>query len=59
MPKFETKSTLFVNFLGRQFKKTIVMFKISTLAFVKNKFLTGTVNFGIWSESGSALFSMP
>ena len=59
MPKLGTKNTLFVNFLSKQFKKTIVMFKISTLAFVKNKFLTGTVNFGIWSESGSALFSMP
>ena len=59
MPKLGTKNTLFVNFLSRQFKKTIVMFKISILAFVKNKFLTGTVNFGIWSECGSALLSMP
>ena len=32
-----------------QYEKTIVMFKISTLEFIKNEFLTNTVNCCIWS----------
>ena len=34
---------------GLEFSKTIVIFEISTLIFVKNEFLTDTVNFDIRS----------
>ena len=34
-------------FLGKNLKKTIVIFEISTFKFVKNGYLTHTVNFGI------------
>ena len=40
---------LYLGFLGKYFKKTIVIFEISTLKFVKNESLTHTVNFGIGS----------
>ena len=60
---------------GLEFQKTIVIFEIGTLEFVKNESLTHTINFGIGSAlskgpgvrffgrsgsgSGSALQSMP
>ena len=49
MPNFGTKSALFGYFCARIFKKTIVIFKISTLKFGKYEFLTHTVNVGISS----------
>ena len=58
MPKFGTKNAfigyywpkmLYLGFLGKYLKKTIVIFEISTLKFVKNESLTHTVNFGIGS----------
>ena len=55
MPKFGTKNTLFGGFFGQNFKKTIVIFQISTLKFVKNECLTHTVNVGI----GSAFSKCP
>ena len=48
MPKFGTKKTLFESFWVRTLK-TIVIFDISTLKFIKNQFLTHAVNFGIRS----------
>ena len=36
-------------YLGWNLQKTIVAFEVSTLEFVKNEFLTHTVNFGIAS----------
>ena len=35
--------------LGEKFKKTVVIFEISTFKFVKNQSLIHTVNFGITS----------
>ena len=35
--------------LDWNFKKTVVIFEISTLEFIKNEFLTNTVNVGIGS----------
>ena len=46
--------------LGQEFKKTIVIFEISILKFVKNESLTDTVNFGIgfaFSEGLGSAFS--
>ena len=43
-----------------EFKKTFVIFEISTLEFVKNKSLTHTVNFGIasaFSQGPGSAFS--
>ena len=48
MPKFGTKSALF-GYFWAGILKTIVIFEIGTLKFVKNKSLTHTVNFGIRS----------
>ena len=45
----------YLGIFGREFLKIIVIFEISTLEFVKNEFLTHTVNFGI----GSAYFQGP
>ena len=36
---------------GLEFLKTIIIFEISTLEFVKSKFITHTKNFGIGSIS--------
>ena len=48
----------YLGILGLRFSKTRVIFEISTLKFVRNEFLTHTVNFGIRSAfsngSGSA-----
>ena len=48
---------------GLEFQKSIVIFEISTLEFVKNESLTYTVNFGIGSAfskgSGSAFSEGP
>ena len=48
--------------LGCTFKKTIVIFEINTLKFLKNKFLTNTVSFGVGSAfsngTGSAFFEL-
>ena len=43
--------------LGLEFSKTIVIFEISTLEFVKNKSLTHTMNFGIKSAFSKGLGS--
>ena len=40
---------------GLEIQKTIVVFVINTLEFVRNEFLTHTVNFGI----GSAFYKSP
>ena len=40
---------LFLGIFGLQFLKTIVIFEISTLEFVKHEPLTNTINFGIGS----------
>ena len=59
MPKFGTKNALFVCFLAG-ILKTIVIFEISTLEFVKNEFLTHTLNFRIgsaFSKSVGSAFS--
>ena len=51
---------LFEIFLGKNFKKTIVIFEISTLKFVKNESLTHTVNFSIglaFSKDSGSTFS--
>ena len=47
MLKLGTESALFGYFWARIKKKTIVSFEISTLKFVKNESLSGTVNFCI------------
>ena len=39
----------YLGIFGLEFKKTIVIFEINTLQFVKNESLTHTVNFGIGS----------
>lgn len=44
--RFEIKVVLF-GYFGLEFQKFFIMFEISTLDFIKNKFLTNTVNFGI------------
>ena len=49
MSKFWTKNVLFGYFGARISKKTIVIFAINTLKFVKNESLTHTMNFGIGS----------
>ena len=46
---------LYLQIFGLEFKKVIVIFKISTLKCVKNESLTHTVNFGI----GYAFFKGP
>ena len=38
---------LYLGTLRLEFKKVIVIVEISTLKFVKNEFLTHTVNFGV------------
>ena len=48
MSKFGSKNVLFRYFWAR-ISKSIVIFEISTLEFVKNESLTHTVNFGIGS----------
>ena len=49
MPKAKTKNTSFGYFSAGILRKTIVIFEISTLKFVKIEFLTQTVDFGTWS----------
>ena len=45
----------YLGILGLEFEKTIVIFEISTLDFIKNEFSTIVVNFGIRSAfSGGA-----
>ena len=39
----------YLGIFGLDFFKTIVIFEISTLKFIKNESLTHTVNFGIGS----------
>ena len=39
----------YLSIFGPEFQKTIVIFEISTLEFVKNESLTHTINFGIGS----------
>ena len=39
----------YLGIFGLEFQETIVIFEISTFRFVKNEFLTHTVNFGIGS----------
>ena len=39
----------YLGIFGLEFQKTIVMFEISTLKFVKNESLTHTMNFGVAS----------
>ena len=46
---------LILVFLGQKYKKTIVIFEISTLEFVKNESLTDTMNFGIGSTFSESL----
>ena len=46
---------LILVFLGQKYKKTIVIFEISTLEFVKNESLTDTMNFGIGSTVSEGL----
>ena len=48
IPNLWTKMTYLGSF-GREFQKTIIIFEISTLEFVKNESLTHTVNFTIGS----------
>ena len=40
---------LYLGTFGLEFEKTIVIPEISTLEFLKNEFLTHTVNFGMGS----------
>ena len=55
--------TPYLGAFGLEFSKTIVMFKISTLKFVRNESLTHTVNFSIESAfskgPGSAFSECP
>ena len=44
---------------GREFRKTIIIFEISTLEFVKNESLTHTVNFTIGSAFSKGLGLCP
>ena len=44
---------------GLEFKKTIVIFEISTLKFVKNESLAHSVNFGIGSAYSEGLCPGP
>ena len=53
MSKFGSKNALFGYFWGI-ISKTIVIFEISTLEFVKNESLTHTVNFGVGSAFSKA-----
>ena len=39
----------YLGIFGLEFQKTIIIFEISTLEFVKNESLTHTMNFGIGS----------
>ena len=39
----------YLGIFGLEFKETIVIFEITTFKFVKNEFLTHTLNFGIGS----------
>ena len=59
MPKFGTKND-FLGIFGLEFQKTIVIFEISTLKFVKNESLTHTVDFDIgpaFSKGSRFVFS--
>ena len=56
MPKFGTKNALFWYFWP-EFEKTIAIFEISALKFVKHNFLTHPVNFGIEFVFSKALGS--
>ena len=47
--KFGTKIALFGFFWTGNWKKTLAIFEISTLEFIKTQFLTITVNFGLGS----------
>ena len=50
----------YLGIFGLEFKKTIVIFEISTLEFVKHEPLTHTVNFGIgfaFSKGTASAFS--
>ena len=56
---FDQKCLIWL-FLGKIFRKTIVIFEISTLKFVKNDSLTHIVNFGIgstFSKVAGSVFS--
>ena len=52
-----------LSIFGQEFGKSIAFFEISILTFLKNEFLTNTVNFGIGSAfskgPGSAFFDCP
>ena len=52
---------IYLGIFGLEFEKTIVRFEINSLKFLKNVFLTHTVNFGIWSafSKGPALYQGP
>ena len=54
MSKFGSKNVLFGYFWAR-ISKSIVIFEISTLEFVKNESLTQKVNFGIGSAFAKGL----
>ena len=47
----------YLGIFGLEFQKTIVIFEISTLEFVKNESLTHTKNFGIGSTFSKGLGS--
>ena len=47
----------YLGIFGLEFQKTIVMFEISTLKFVKNESLTHTMNFGVRSTFSKGLGS--
>ena len=56
---FDQKCLIWL-FLGKIFRKTIVIFEVSTLKFVKNDSLTHIVNFGIastFSKGAGSVFS--
>ena len=49
----------YLGILGLEFQKSIVIFEISTLQFVKNESLTHTVNFDIGSAFSEGLGPCP
>ena len=58
--KFQRKKNLgpklfYLDIFGLEFEKTIIIFEISALKFIKNEFLTVIMNFGI----GSAFPKVP
>ena len=57
MPKFEIKNTL-LGIFGLEFLRTIVIFEISNLEFVKHESLTHTMNFAIGSAFSKGLGSV-